>query len=178
MKITMRRNSEPQGRREIVSRRILILLTAVTAVVFGTFALVGFSMPYEENANFNEPLLTDVLLSYVYVLILASVAVMGVSVFHSIKTGSGRSGMTNGLPVARITYGTVAFVACTLAVTYLLGSSEPISINGEKYTSAVWLRLTDMFINTSVLLISAALLLVFFGLSGLGRKLFHGNKRP
>ncbi len=159
------------------SGRVLMLLIAIAVAVFGLFAFVGFSMPYEENANFNAPLFTDVLICFIYTLVFMAVAVMGVSVFRSLKSGSGRQGASAGLSGAHISYGIAALVAVTLAVTCLLGSTEPISINGEKYTSAAWLRITDMLINTSLLLIAVAVLLVGFGLSGLGRKIRKGTKR-
>lgn len=177
MKATARRYSLRNTPADRLSGRVLMLLIAVAVVVFGAFCLVGFSMPYEENANFNAPMFTDALLGFIYVLIFTAVAVMGVSVFRSLKSGSGRQGTGNGLPGARISYGIAAFVGLTLAVTCLAGSTEPISINGEKYTSAAWLRITDMLINTSLLLITVALLLVGFGLSGLGRKIRGGSQR-
>jgi hypothetical protein len=34
-----------------------------------------------------------------------------------------------------------------------LGSSKPIVTNGERFTNVFWLKTTDMFIYTSILLI-------------------------
>lgn len=176
MKTAERRYSLRNIPADRLSGRVLMLLVAVAAVVFGAFCLVGFSMPYEENANFTAPLLTDALIGFIYTLVAAAVAAMGVSVFRSLKSGSGRQGTSAGLPGAHISYGIAAFVAVSLAVTCLLGSTEPISINGEKYTSAAWLRITDMLIDTSLLLIAVAVLLVAFGVSGLGRKIIKRTK--
>jgi hypothetical protein len=40
-----------------------------------------------------------------------------------------------------------------LLVTFLLGSSKPIVTNGELFTDVFWLKTTDMFIYTSILLV-------------------------
>ena len=48
-------------------------LVAVSAVVFALFWLIGYDMPYEEDADFNAPLLTDALLGYVYLLTAVAV---------------------------------------------------------------------------------------------------------
>jgi hypothetical protein len=40
-----------------------------------------------------------------------------------------------------------------LVVTFLLGSSSPVMTNGQPFTSKFWLKATDMFIYTSILLI-------------------------
>jgi len=40
-----------------------------------------------------------------------------------------------------------------LLVTFLLGSSDPVVTNGERFADVFWLKATDMFIYTSILLI-------------------------
>ena len=54
----------------------------------------------------------------------------------------------------------VGLLAGSLAVTFLLGSSEPLSVNGRPFSDALWLRLSDMFINTSVFLIVVCSVLI------------------
>ena len=44
---------------------IIIGLIAISAVIFLAFWMVGYDMPYEEDADFNAPLLTDMLLGYI-----------------------------------------------------------------------------------------------------------------
>ena len=73
-------------------------LVAVTALVFIAFWLVGYDMPYEEDADFNAPLLTDMLMGYIYLLLAVCIGVTIYSVIHGIRT-SGRLGLTeNGVP--------------------------------------------------------------------------------
>ena len=40
---------------------IIIGLIAISAVIFLAFWMVGYDMPYEEDVDFNAPLLTDML---------------------------------------------------------------------------------------------------------------------
>ena len=52
-----------------LSHRVLIVLIAATAVMFGLFYTIGFTVPYEEDVKFNAPMLTDALLIFVYTLL-------------------------------------------------------------------------------------------------------------
>lgn len=154
---------------ERVAGRVFLLLVAAAAVVFGAFYLFGFSVPYEENSNYNAPLLTDLLLWLSYILVGLAVVLTGVSVVRDIRTRMGGEAVTNGIPAARIVYSTAGVSAAVLLLTFLSGSSEPMAINGSMYDSAVWLKLSDMFINTSATLIVIAVMCVAFGLSGMVR---------
>ena len=77
-------------------------LVAVSAVVFALFWLVGYDMPYEEDADFNAPLLTDALLGYVYLLTAVAVGVAVFSAIHGFWTRSRQGSVENGVPTARI----------------------------------------------------------------------------
>ena len=50
-------------------------------------------------------------------------------------------------------YITAGVVAVVLLLTYLLASTQPVVSNGKPFTDTLWLRLTDMFIFSSILLI-------------------------
>ena len=58
-----------------------------------------------------------------------------------------------------------------LVLTFVLGSTQPLTINGVAFTDAFWLRTSDMLINTSLVLILIAIAAAGFGLSGWARKL-------
>ena len=47
----------------------------------------------------------------------------------------------------------IASFFVTLIVTFLLGSSDPVITNGERFADVFWLKATDMFIYTSILLL-------------------------
>ena len=59
---------------------IIIGLIAISAVIFLAFWMVGYDMPYEEDADFNAPLLTDMLLGYIYLMVVVAIGVTADSV--------------------------------------------------------------------------------------------------
>lgn len=71
----------------------------------------------------------------------------------------------------RITVATVVLFVVTLALSFAFGSTDPLPVNGHMFSSSLWLRLADMFIVTSAVLITVAVAAVAFGMSGLNRKL-------
>lgn len=150
-----------------ISHRVLVVLIAIVAVVFGAFSSIGYEMPFDEDPAFNAPLLTDALLWFVYVLTCVAFVAVLLSALHSVKAGEGGSGVTNGVPAARIVWFSLGLPALALIVTFAFGSTEPLLINGKPYTAEGWLRVTDMFINTSLVLIVVAVLAVAYGLLGL-----------
>ena len=50
---------------EQVSTRVLYVLVALAVVVFGAFFLIGYDQPYEDDPQFNAPVLTDVVLVFI-----------------------------------------------------------------------------------------------------------------
>ncbi len=146
---------------ERIARWAFLLLIALTVVVFGAFYLIGFSRPYADDPNFTAPLLTDVLLVFVFVLLLAAVAAMGWGMVRAWRRRD-RQAADNGVPAKRIAWGVAACTGALLVVTFLLGSSTPIWVNGNEYTDVFWLKAANMFVWSSVILMIAAALAVGF----------------
>lgn len=150
---------------------IIIGLVAVSAVIFLAFWMVGYDMPYEEDADFNAPLLTDMLLGYIYLMVVVAIGVTAYSVVHGIRT-RGRQGFSeNGVAAGRITITTWVFTVLLLVISFALGSTEPIKVNGKDFCEGIWLRLSDMFIISSGVMILLAILAVAFGMSGYSRRM-------
>lgn len=152
-----------------ISTSVLYSLVGLTVVVFALFYLVGYNAPYLFDPTYNAPVLTDLVLVLMYLMIAAGLGVAVYSVIRGSRTRSSEK-VVNGVPVAKIMWGTVAFVAVLLIVTFLAGSSEPLKVNGTLFSDAFWLRLTDMFIYTSLVLIAAAVVAVGYSMSGINRK--------
>lgn len=150
---------------------IIIGLIAISAVVFIAFWSVGYDMPYEEDADFNAPLLTDMLLGYIYLMVVVAIGVTAYSVVHGIRT-RGRQGFSeNGVAAGRIAIATWVFTVLLLVISFALGSTEPIKVNGKDFCEGIWLRLSDMFIISSGVMILLAILAVTFGMSGYSRRM-------
>ena len=150
---------------------IIIGLIAISAVVFIAFWSVGYDMPYEEDADFNAPLLTDMLLGFIYLLTVVAIGVTVYSIVHGIKTRGRQSLTENGVPAGRITIITWGVTFALLASTFALGSTDPIKVNGKDFCEGIWLRLSDMFIISSGVMILLAILAVAFGMSGYSRRM-------
>ena len=146
-------------------------LVAISAVVFIAFWSVGYDMPYEEDADFNAPLLTDMLLGFIYLLTVVAIGVTVYSIVHGIKTRGRQSLTENGVPAGRITIITWVFTVLLLVISFALGSTEPIKVNGKDFCEGIWLRLSDMFIISSGVMILLAILAVAFGMSGYSRRM-------
>lgn len=160
-----------------VSRRVRLVLVSVAVLVFGAFYLIGYDMPYDRNPEISAPLFTDVVLWFIYVLTALIVVLTAVSVVRELRLRSKDAMADNGVPASRIAWATAGLLAGSLVLAFAFASVEPLRINGREFTSAAWLRLTDMFINTSIILLIAAVGAVAFGMSGLSRKLSSHKRR-
>lgn len=156
---------------EQISTRVLYVLLAIIVLLFGAFFLVGYDIPFEEDPTFNAPMFTDAVLVFIYILVLATVGITAFAVFRSIKKRDKTTDTVNNIPAAKIVWLTTVLTAVSMLITFLLGSSEPVMINGVEYSNVFWLKATDMFINTAIILLFFAVCGVGFGLSGYNRKI-------
>ena len=100
-----------------------------------------------------SPFFADLMLWLMYFAVIAAIAVTIASVVKTLRMRTKDDEVVNGVPQARIAWTTaLCFVVC-LAVTWLIGSSRPLLTNGQLFTSTFWLKTTDMFIYTSIILI-------------------------
>lgn len=137
--------------------------------MYALFALVGFDIPYEENPDFNAPFFTDALIILMWVLIIITVALTVGSIMHSYKE-SPRAEDFNGIPYRRLCRLVGLGLAACLGLTFALGSSTPMSINGKDYTDTLWLKVADMFVFTSIILLVIAIGAMIFGATRYIRK--------
>lgn len=156
---------------EQVSTRVLVALVVLAVVVFGAFFLIGYDVPFEDNPEFNAPRLTDLVLVFIYVLVLLAAILAVTAIAISLKARDKAQGKANNIPAAKIAWGTAGLLVASLLATFLLGSAEPVQVNSVAYTDVFWLKATDMFINTSLVLLLVAVCGVAFGLSGYCRKM-------
>ncbi len=115
----------------------------------------------EEAGSF---LLSEVMLWLMYVALGAAVAAAAVSAVRPLLIAPRRSSSNRGWLVMGLT-------VVLLAVTYVLGSDQPLVVNGTLFRDAFWLKVTDMLIVSSVILIVVAGAFVVFGVSGLNRRI-------
>ena len=77
---------------ERISQRILYVMVALIAVVFMAFYLFGFNEPLASDPAFNAPLLTDVLIGFMWFLlvvaVVAAIEAAAVAVITAVLTNS------------------------------------------------------------------------------------------
>ena len=155
---------------ERISQRVLYVLIGIAALVFVLFFSVGFYTPFAENPAFNAPLLTDALIVFMWILLGLTVLVMLLSVFHTVKTISVKQRVVNGIPPYKITIAVFGTTFLCLVLSFLFGSSESMVINGATYTDKFWLKASDMFVTSSLVLLLAAIGASVFGATRYYRK--------
>ncbi len=156
---------------ERISQRVLYVLVALSAVLFLLFYTVGYNRPFEDDPDFKSPLFTDVLLIFMFLLVIGAIAMAVWAMLRDAKIKAGcESGVENNVPVRKINryvlWGTIGIVF----ISFLVGSTEVLTINGKPYTDWLWLKVSDLFVYTSVFLLLAAVVAVIYGTTRYYRK--------
>lgn len=160
---------------ERISSRALYIIVGIAAIVFGLFYLIGYDRPFDDDPNFNAPLFTDAVIILMELLILCGIATAAYAVWHTLKVRGHSERIVNGIPVKRLTYSVTIATATIMLLTFLIGSSKPMTINGTLYTETFWLKESDMFVYTSIILIIAAAGAVIYGATKYNRKERRGK---
>ena len=103
---------------------------------------------------FVSPFFADVMLWLMYIVIAVALVVTAYSVWHGMRTRRQGDDIVNRVPAGRIGWLVILGLVVCLVVTFLLGSTSPVITNGVIYSDRFWLRVTDMFIYTSIVLIA------------------------
>ena len=154
---------------EQISQKVFRLMIGLAVLFFGLFYLIGYDLPFDENPDFNAPLFTDVLICLMWLFLIGGI---GLAVYSMVKDyrSSRSEAVVNGVPVRRIFRITWLTLLAVLILTFLLGGSDPMLINGENYADWLWLKLSDMFVITSLLMLLAGIGAVCFGATRYIRK--------
>lgn len=141
---------------EKISKMALYICVGIILVCFGAFLTIGYDNPM---GDYNEPLLTDVIMWLMYLLIAATAILTVWSVVRSMQSNKGNdSGATTGVPGGKITAFTVALLIVSLVVGVLLGLGETdFTASDGTITTAGWVTVVDAFcVSIGILLVAAA----------------------
>jgi hypothetical protein len=129
-------------------------LMGVSILVFLLFFLIGYNIPYEENPNMNNPLLTDAVIILCILYTVVAVAATIWSAFQKGVQGSsssresgliGRTGLVSGgLLVASIVIGVIVGI---------INQNETLLINGESWNNPLDIIITDASIISIIILL-------------------------
>lgn len=155
---------------EKISQRAFYLMIGLAVVVFGLFFLIGYDMPFDENPDFNAPFFTDVLIFLMWFLLILAVVLAIMAVVRTYRMNVKSEAVVNGVPQGKISRFTWMGTLLLLVLTFLAGSSMPMLVNGEKYTDWFWLKISDMLVLTSIIMLIAGIGVVVFGATRYIRK--------
>ncbi len=123
---------------------MLCALIGVTAGIYLAFYFLGYDNPYVEDPNFNAPVLTDFLIGFLMMLLVAAFGVGVWAVVRGLKERDKDNSVENGVRVARIFYGVLgrclhrcALVACSRHLCSIGNSNDSCRFRGD----SLWLRL-------------------------------------
>ena len=105
----------------------------------------------------------DGILAAGYGLLTLTVIIMLVSLVISVHRRNTMLVMVKGIPAAGIALASVLMLVVVLVVTFLFSSSNTIVVNGKEYAERLWLRISDMFIGTIVVMALLAVLFICIG---------------
>lgn len=126
--------------------------------------------------DLQDSLFAELMLWLMYVALAAAAGATLYSMAHSLRYRSADGAVSNGVPRRRIGWGVAIGLVLLLAVTYLLGSTEPLTAGGTVFSDPFWLKVTDMLTVSAMVLMAVAALLVLYGISGLNRKISSHRK--
>ena len=98
----------------------------------------------------------DILLILIYLIIVAALATTAWAVVRTMRIVGKTSGKSHGIPVRRINITVCAAVIIVMLLSFIIGSTDPMHINTQTYGNAFWLRMSNMFVFTSITAIVVA----------------------
>ena len=156
------------GKRRVegnVSHLVFYVIIAFFAILFLLFRFVGFDIPYEEIPDYNAPLLTVFLITSMLALVAGTLILSVWSFVRKARMNRGSNRIVNNIPARRITLGVTAGTAALMLITYLCSSTDALTVNGSLFADTFWLRMSGMFIGTSIIMILTAVAALVYGIT-------------
>ena len=138
------------------SQRVLRIIVMLTVVVYLAFFLIGYNHPYADDPDFIEPRLTSVLIFFALLVVVLAVAVTAWAMLSDFRKRASLAKADRRLPTSRLVAIIVALIIAMMLVSYWVGSTAAITVNGKDYADTTKLRFADMFVFTSLALMAIA----------------------
>ncbi len=141
-----------------ISSWTLLITSIITIIVLGMFYFGGVVDPNAEN---KEYVYTGLLLDWTWLVFAVTIVVMAVLALWQFVT----SLKTNPKSALR-SLGVVVLFALLLIVTYSMGDGTPvqgINADSQAYNTEGWLKITDMWILSSIVLFVLIVIAVALG---------------
>ncbi len=141
-----------------ISSWTLLITSIITIIVLGMFYFGGVVDPNAENKEYVH---TGLLLDWTWLVFAVTIVVMAVLALWQFVT----SLKTNPKSALR-SFGVVVLFALLLIVTYSMGDGTPvqgINADSQAYNTEGWLKITDMWILSSIVLFVLIVIAVALG---------------
>lgn len=141
-----------------ISSWTLLIISIISVIVLGIFFGGGVEDPSAEIKNY---IYTGLLLDWTYVVFavtLVALAVLALWQFASVLKTNPKSALRSLI--------VVVLFALLLVITYSMGDGTPLTTlnaDSQTYNTPFWLKATDMWIQSSVVLFVAIILVVCAG---------------
>lgn len=141
-----------------ISSWTLLIISIISVIVLGIFFGGGVEDPSAEIKNY---IYTGLLLDWTYVVFavtLVALAVLALWQFASVLKTNPKSALRSLI--------VVVLFALMLVITYSMGDGTPLTTlnaDSQTYNTPFWLKATDMWIQSSVVLFVAIILVVCAG---------------
>lgn len=118
---------------------------------------------------YEYPLFVDILLVTIYVLLFATVAMALWSMINTMRQHK-KDSDSNTKATRYISASVLTLLVATLCLTWLFADSTPMSINGKTFTDTTMLDISEMLINSSLIMIFIAAACVIICMAAPGRR--------
>ena len=142
------------------SKKVLRIIVALTVVLYVAFFLIGYNHPFADNPDFIEPRLTSLLLGFVFLVLFIALAVTAWAVCSSIRKRGTQVKSIERRAASKMVAAVIALTAVIMLVSFWMGPTAAMSVNGKEYADTSGLRMADMFVATSLALMVIAALAV------------------
>ncbi|MEE3414721.1 MAG: hypothetical protein VZR53_05055 [Prevotella sp.] len=159
----MKIESVKQWSTEKISQYILYVLVGLIVLIFILFYLIGFDLPFLDNPAFNAPLFTDGVIALMWLMLIFAIGLVIWSFVKSYRSQTKVDQIVNGIPATKISYVVWGVTFVLMVLTFLFTPTSPVIVNGKLFQEWFSLKLSGMFVYTSILLLVIAIATVVFG---------------
>ena len=151
---------------EKISKMALYICIGIILVCFALFLTIGYDNPV---GDYNEPMLTDVIMWLMYLMALVTAVLIIWSVIKGLQNSKGvDNAAIRGVPGGKIAVFTLILLAASLIIGAVSGIGESdFTASDGTVTTGPWVTVVDMFCVSIGIMFVAAIVAVAVSMSGL-----------
>lgn len=150
---------------EKLSKTVLTVCIGIIVVCFGLFMTVGYDNPV---GDYNEPMLTDVIMWLMYIMALVTALLIVWSIVRGVRSTKGvDAATTTGVPGGKIIVFTLLLLLASIIGGAIFGWGETdFTAQDGTVTTGAWVTVVDTFCVSIGVMFVAAVLAVVVSMTG------------